>query len=121
MKFYFKIKKQRSNENGTSKQDGYPTTPYEMSKIALITMTRLHQNDMNSDKTRSGIVVTSVCPGYCATDLNNHSGHLTADQGAETPLYLIQNNATNGGDFWSEKRKVDWHTESFDYVVPTSF
>ncbi|MCX4705943.1 hypothetical protein [Streptomyces sp. NBC_01373] len=28
------------------------------------------------------ILVNAVCPGYCATDLNNHSGHRTAAQGA---------------------------------------
>ena len=52
-----------------------------MSKIALITVTKLYQQMANADQAKQGIIFNSVCPGYCATDLNNHSGYLTADQG----------------------------------------
>ncbi|MDF5752281.1 SDR family oxidoreductase [Spongiactinospora sp. TRM90649] len=36
----------------------------------------------------SRIKVNAVCPGYCATDLNGHSGHRTPAQGAVEPVRL---------------------------------
>lgn len=52
-----------------------------MSKVALIAITRFYQKLIKEDSSRSGIIINAVCPGYCATDLNNNSGYLTADQG----------------------------------------
>jgi len=106
----------RSCENGTQVEDGYPKTAYEMSKVALITVTQLHKQIFNADS-RPGIIINAVCPGYCATDLNNHSGYLTADQGAITPSYLaqIKPDATKGGEFWSEMKTCDWHNETIEF------
>jgi NAD(P)-dependent dehydrogenase (short-subunit alcohol dehydrogenase family) len=51
-----------------------------MSKIALITVTKLYQQMANADQTKQGILFNSVCPGNCVTGMNN-TGILTADQG----------------------------------------
>lgn len=71
----------RACDNGTFKQEGFPSTAYEMSKVLLIAATRIQQKEFNDDKLRTGIILNAVCPGYCATDLNDNSGYLTADQG----------------------------------------
>jgi NAD(P)-dependent dehydrogenase (short-subunit alcohol dehydrogenase family) len=34
------------------------------------------------------IKVNAANPGYCATDLNQHQGHRTAEQGAEVSVHL---------------------------------
>ncbi|WET82989.1 SDR family NAD(P)-dependent oxidoreductase [Amycolatopsis sp. QT-25] len=47
------------------------------SKAALNAVTLIYANTSRD----SGIRVNALSPGYCATDLNNHSGHLTAHEG----------------------------------------
>ena len=32
----------------------------------------------------------ALCPGYVRTDLNHHSGVLTVQQGAQTPVFLAE-------------------------------
>lgn len=32
----------------------------------------------------------SCCPGYVATDMTDHKGYLTVDEGIKTPIYLIE-------------------------------
>lgn len=49
---------------------------YNSSKAALNAITLIYANTLRAD----GITVNAVDPGYVATDLNNHAGHLTAEQ-----------------------------------------
>jgi NAD(P)-dependent dehydrogenase (short-subunit alcohol dehydrogenase family) len=51
---------------------------YVPSKTALTSLTLQYARDLRPD----GILVNAVCPGYCATDLNNFSGTRTPAQGA---------------------------------------
>jgi NAD(P)-dependent dehydrogenase (short-subunit alcohol dehydrogenase family) len=67
---------------------------YSASKAALNMMTvQLAYELRNTD-----IKVNSVCPGYCATDLNDHQGHFTAEQGAveATRLALLDKSGPTG-------------------------
>jgi len=55
-----------------------------------------------------GIQVYVCCPGYVATDLNNHKGNLTIEEGARTPVYLVElpfevNKELQGQFFQNEK------------------
>ncbi|WP_027943625.1 SDR family oxidoreductase [Amycolatopsis taiwanensis] len=50
---------------------------YNSSKAALNAVTLIYANTLRD----SGIRVNALSPGYCATDLNNHTGHLTAQKG----------------------------------------
>ncbi|KAH9187377.1 hypothetical protein AeNC1_010644 [Aphanomyces euteiches] len=44
-----------------------------------------------------------ACPGYCATDLTNHAGYLSAADGGERILFPIFNpDKTESGKFYSE-------------------
>jgi NAD(P)-dependent dehydrogenase (short-subunit alcohol dehydrogenase family) len=52
---------------------------YNSSKAALNAVTLMYAHALRPD----GITVNAVSPGYVATDLNNHSGHLTAEQAGE--------------------------------------
>ena len=54
---------------------------YSVSKIGLIAITRIQQRDIDKDTSRNGILVNSMCPGYCKTDMSRGGGYLTADQG----------------------------------------
>jgi NAD(P)-dependent dehydrogenase (short-subunit alcohol dehydrogenase family) len=57
---------------------------YSSSKSALNSMTLLYANALRE----SHILVNAANPGYVATDLNGHRGHLTVEQGADIPVKL---------------------------------
>ena len=110
-------------ENGTNEKEGFSVTAYEMSKLALIYLTKLQQKLINMDKTRKNILIYSVCPGYCKTDLTKETGIITPDEGADTPVYLIVNSNipnSKGGEFWSLRKIVDWEHEQLDYYMSPS-
>ncbi|MGW0771077.1 SDR family oxidoreductase [Streptomyces sp. NPDC002676] len=64
--------------------------PYCTSKSALNAITVLYANELRAE----GILVNAVSPGYCATDLNRHTGIRTAEEGAAVAVDL----ATVGED-----------------------
>ncbi|MFD9725001.1 SDR family oxidoreductase [Streptomyces sp. NPDC059072] len=64
--------------------------PYCTSKSALNAITVLYANELRAE----GILVNAVSPGYCATDLNRHSGMRTPEEGASIAVDL----ATAGED-----------------------
>jgi len=57
---------------------------YSSSKTALNSVTVLYANALRKD----GILVNAANPGFTATDLNYHRGHLTPEQGADLPVKL---------------------------------
>ncbi|MEU4303866.1 SDR family NAD(P)-dependent oxidoreductase [Kitasatospora aureofaciens] len=79
--------------------------PYCSSKSALNAITVLYANELRGE----GILVNAVSPGYCATDLNRHSGIRTAEEGAAVAVDL----ATVGEDgptgaFLTEDGPIPW-------------
>jgi NAD(P)-dependent dehydrogenase (short-subunit alcohol dehydrogenase family) len=63
---------------------------YNTSKAALNALTVTYANELREE----GILVNAVSPGFVATDINGHQGHLTPEQGARIPALL----ATLGED-----------------------
>jgi NAD(P)-dependent dehydrogenase (short-subunit alcohol dehydrogenase family) len=57
---------------------------YPASKTALNMVTLQYAKQL----WETGILVNAVTPGYCATDLNNHSGYRTAAQGAQIAVKM---------------------------------
>ncbi|MDH6704029.1 NAD(P)-dependent dehydrogenase (short-subunit alcohol dehydrogenase family) [Kitasatospora sp. MAA19] len=53
---------------------------YNSSKAALNAVTLVYARVLRD----TGIRVNALEPGYCATDLNGHAGHLSAEQGGRT-------------------------------------
>jgi NAD(P)-dependent dehydrogenase (short-subunit alcohol dehydrogenase family) len=76
---------------------------YPVSKTALNALTLQYAKELD------GILVNAVCPGYCSTDLNNHTGLRTAAQGAAIAVKLATLGAdgTTGG-FFDDNGKVAW-------------
>jgi NAD(P)-dependent dehydrogenase (short-subunit alcohol dehydrogenase family) len=58
--------------------------PYPTSKTALNMVTAMYAKELWD----TPIKVNAANPGYCATDLNDHSGFRTAEQGAEVIVHL---------------------------------
>jgi NAD(P)-dependent dehydrogenase (short-subunit alcohol dehydrogenase family) len=72
---------------------------YNSSKAALNAITLIYAHTLRAD----GITVNAVSPGYVATDLNHHSGRLTADEaGAHLARQLTQSDGEATGVFLSE-------------------
>ncbi|KAG9400759.1 hypothetical protein AC1031_010198 [Aphanomyces cochlioides] len=87
------------------------TGAYGFSKMAVLALTRKWAVDHPESKTMT------VCPGYCATDLSNHAGYLTAAQGAENVLYpLFHPEATESGGFYRECQP-----QAFYWPMPADF
>ena len=91
-----------SIETNTIEQLGYNPQSlylvYSVSKAAVIALTRIAARQWSSARK---ILVLSVCPGFCATDMNqNASGGRHPKFGAESILYLVhtdENKLENGG------------------------
>jgi NAD(P)-dependent dehydrogenase (short-subunit alcohol dehydrogenase family) len=64
----------------------YPmaSVPYPSSKTALNMVTVMYAKELKD----TPIKVNAANPGYCATDLNGHSGFRTPEQGAEVSVHL---------------------------------
>ena len=78
---------------------------YSASKAALNMLTVQLANDLRD----TGIKVNSAAPGFTATDLNQHRGHQTVEQGAAAAvrLALLPEDGPTGG-FFSSAGSVPW-------------
>jgi len=102
-----------SSELGSLTLTGDPASPfsairncaYTCSKAALNMLTVQMSNELSKD----GFRVNSANPGYCATDLNQHTGHRTAEQGAVASFHLATL-ADDGptGQFFEDEGSLPW-------------
>ena len=78
---------------------------YCTSKSALNAVTVHFAKELHG----SAIKINSACPGYCATDLNDHQGYRTPAQGAIAPIRLATLPADGpSGMFFDEGGAVAW-------------
>jgi NAD(P)-dependent dehydrogenase (short-subunit alcohol dehydrogenase family) len=74
-----------------------PSVSYPMSKSALNMVTAMYAREL----TGTPVKVNAANPGYCATDLNGHSGFRTAAEGASVSVHLATLPADGPtGTFW---------------------
>jgi len=84
---------------------GFLALGYNTSKSALNSMTIQFANELKN----TPIKVNAICPGYCATDLNNHSGPRTAAQGALAAIrYATLGEDGPTGGYFDEDGPVPW-------------
>ncbi|XP_050053008.1 carbonyl reductase [NADPH] 1-like [Aphis gossypii] len=96
---------------GDHAQAGWPTSAYTVSKVAVSALTSVQQRAFDADP-RADIVVNSVHPGHVDTDMTDHKGPLTIEQGAEAPVYLSLlppgESDVKGRYVWCDKTVKDW-------------
>jgi NAD(P)-dependent dehydrogenase (short-subunit alcohol dehydrogenase family) len=82
-----------------------PLLAYNSSKTALNGITVAFANELRN----TAIKVNSVSPGYCATDLNDHQGFSTAQEGAKIAVQFatLADDGPTGG-FFEDKGIVPW-------------
>ena len=78
---------------------------YDSSKTALNMATVLLARELQG----TAIKVNAVSPGYCATDLNAYTGHLSAADGAKIPV-LAATLPDDGpsGTFFGAEGPIPW-------------
>jgi NAD(P)-dependent dehydrogenase (short-subunit alcohol dehydrogenase family) len=78
---------------------------YVPSKTALTAVTMMYARDLAADR----ILVNAVCPGFVATDLNNHRGVRTPAEGARSAVRLATIPADGPtGTFTDDEGPVAW-------------
>lgn len=78
---------------------------YNTSKSALNAMTIQFAKELKD----TPIKVNAICPGYCATDINNHSGPRSAAQGALAAIeYATIGEDGPTGGYFDEAGRIPW-------------
>lgn len=95
------------NSDPTSKYAGVRLVAYHSSKAALNMQTVLFAGELAAEG--SPVKVNSACPGFVATDLNNHRGTRTVEEGAREIVRLATLPADGPtGQFFDEDGPVPW-------------
>ena len=82
-----------------------PLLAYNSSKTAVNAITVFFANELRN----TSIKVNAVSPGYVATELNDHSGMLTPEQGAKVPVTFATLPAGGPtGGFYEDSGAVPW-------------
>jgi len=91
-------------KEGTRKENGYPESAYCVSKASEIAYTLLQHEQLKG----KGIVVNACCPGFVDTDMTNHKGTKTIEEGADTPIYLAIGADAPQGKFVRDRSVMEW-------------
>jgi len=70
----------RAAKLGNHEAGGWPNSAYLVSKVGVSALSFIQQRAFDADP-REDLVVNSVHPGYVDTDMTNHKGPLTIEQG----------------------------------------
>jgi NAD(P)-dependent dehydrogenase (short-subunit alcohol dehydrogenase family) len=82
-----------------------PSAAYVPSKSALNSLTVQYAKELRGTK----VLVNAANPGYCATDLNNNSGYLSAADGAAVSVTLATLGADGPtGGFFGAEGPIPW-------------
>ncbi len=80
--------------------------PYRISKAALNALTKNLAAELGGG--RRGVLVDAVCPGHCRTDMGGPEAPRSAEQGADTVLWLAQRDEGPTGLLWEDRAVVPW-------------
>ncbi|XP_075215214.1 carbonyl reductase [NADPH] 1-like [Lycorma delicatula] len=99
-------------KKGKHIEEGWPESPYDVSKMGVVAMTRVQQYQFDKRERKKRIIVNCVHPGFVKTRTNNFTGNLTPEEGASPIIKLAllpPNISSPKGQFvWNDLRIVDW-------------
>ena len=84
-------------------EGGYPA--YRISKTALNALTKIFAAELQG----TNILVNSMCPGWCRTDMGGRNATRSASDGAQTAVYLalLPDNGPTGR-YFRDKKEIKW-------------
>ena len=86
--------------------------PYRVSKAAVNALTRNLAAELQFGG--RGVLVDAMCPNHCRTDMGGQDAPRSAEEGAETILWLAMREATENGApvptglLWEDRQVVPW-------------
>jgi 3-oxoacyl-[acyl-carrier protein] reductase len=87
--------------------------PYRISKAALNAMVKNLAAELQHG--RRGVLVDAMCPNHCRTDMGGPNAPRSAEQGADTIVWLATRESAPKGDgtcetglLWEDRRIIPW-------------
>lgn len=85
--------------------------PYRVAKAGMNALTRNLAHELGLGQ--RGVLVDATCPGHCRTDMGGPEAPRSADQGADTAIWLAGRPATRSdppptGRLWEDRTEVPW-------------
>lgn len=100
-------------KDGKHTDQGWGNSAYAVSKVGVCALTIIQQREFDNETKNRGILVNSVHPGYVNTDMTNHKGPLTVEEGAKAPLYLaLEPHGLRGQYVWHDSTVANWFAPS---------
>lgn len=80
--------------------------PYRVSKAAVNALVRNLAAELGHG--RRGVLVDATCPGHCRTDMGGPDAPRSAEQGADTAVWLACRDEGPTGLLWEDRQVVPW-------------
>lgn len=98
-------------QEGTWESGGWPKTftDYSISKLAVNTYTRLMARIFSERPEGEKIYINCYCPGWVKTAMTGYAGNISAEDGADTAVWLalLPDQAVTG-KFFAERREISF-------------
>ncbi|KAM8814493.1 carbonyl reductase [NADPH] 3 [Rhynchonycteris naso] len=75
-------------KNEVHEREGWPNSAYGVSKLGVTVLSRILARRLDEKRKADRILLNACCPGWVKTDMAGDYGTRTAEEGAETPVYL---------------------------------
>lgn len=75
-------------KNEVHEREGWPNSAYGVSKLGVTVLSRILARRLDEKRKADRILLNACCPGWVKTDMAGDFGSRTAEEGAETPVYL---------------------------------
>lgn len=98
-------------EDGSWGSNGWPQTftDYSVSKLAVNAYTRLMARKLSGRQEGEKIYINCYCPGWVKTGLTGFAGNITAEEGADTAVWLaLLHDQPISGKFFAERREINF-------------
>ena len=96
-------------EDGSWESGGWPhaNTDYSVSKLGVNCFTRLLAKQLNDRPEGEKIYVNCYCPGWVKTAMTGWAGTISAEDGADTGVWLaLLPDQAITGKFFAERREI---------------
>lgn len=97
--------------DGSWTANGWPQmfTDYSVSKLAINAYSRLMARLLSSRPEGHRIYINCYCPGWVKTALTGWQGNISAEEGADTGVWVVLlPNQSPTGKFFAERREISF-------------